>query len=314
MRLADAYREQKDFKNAEQAAETAVAATGGSRDMYFAPARLRTLAELETARGDVDGASQLYQRATDIIEGLVAAAPDEAARASLLAEMSPIFVDHFAVAAQRSNPAEAFRIIEQVRGRIVAERLLQPAFKEPQDTRTEDGIRRLKVQLVRTQATKQRRGLVDRLFFAEQARWTEVSQTSVRALDPSMDVTLANVQRQLHPNEAVLEYVLGETESFCLKIIRSASGIVQLAPRKNIEGHVEAYLAELKAKKDSSSESRTLFALLVQPLHLPSGFTSIIVVPDGVLHLVPFAALEQSSGAVRRQVFLPLGDDYFSRF
>ena len=297
MRLADAYREQKNFKKAEDAAETAVAATGGSRDMYFAPARLRTLAELETAVGQIDQASELYQRATDIIEGMVAAAPDEAARASLLAQMSPIFVDHFAIAAQRSSPAQAFRIIEQVRGRIVAERLLQPAFEEPRDTQTEDGIRRLKVQLVRTQAVKQRRDLIDRLFFAEQARWTDVSGNSIRGLDPSVDVTLADVQRQLHQNEVLVEYVLGQSESFCLRISRSASTIVKLAPRKNVETHVDAYLAQLKARKDSSSESRALFALLVQPLRLPPGLTSIIIVPDGVLHLLPFSALEQSSGS-----------------
>lgn len=148
IRLADAYRQQKDFKKAEQAAEAAVAATGESRDMYFAPAGLRTLADLEVAVGHMDRASELYQRATDIIEGMVASAPDRAARASLLTQMSPIFVDHFTIAAQRGGPAQAFRIIEQVRGRIVAERLLQPAVEEPRDTQTEDKIRRFKVQLV----------------------------------------------------------------------------------------------------------------------------------------------------------------------
>jgi CHAT domain-containing protein len=140
--------------------------------------------------------------------------------------------------------------------------------------------------------------LVDRLFFAEQARWTDVSVSGVPALDPSVDVTLADVQRQLHPNEAVLEYVLGETESFCLRINHSASTIVKLAPRKKIETHVNAYLTQLKAKKDSSSESQALFALLIQPLHLSAALTSIIIVPDGGLHLVPFSALEESSGAV----------------
>ncbi|MGI8960799.1 MAG: hypothetical protein ACR2IV_13755, partial [Bryobacteraceae bacterium] len=112
------------------------------------PAGLRTLADLEVAVGHMDRASELYQRATDIIEGMVASAPDRAARASLLTQMSPIFVDHFTIAAQRGGPAQAFRIIEQVRGRIVAERLLQPAVEEPRDTQTEDKIRRFKVQLV----------------------------------------------------------------------------------------------------------------------------------------------------------------------
>lgn len=295
IRLADAYRQQKDFKKAEEAAQTAVAATGGSRDMYYAPARLRTLAELEQAQGHLQQASELYQRATDIVEGLIAAAPDQGARASLMAAMSPIFVDHFAIAAQRTNVGDAFRIIEQVRGRIVAEKLLQPTFDQPRDTQTEDAIRRLKVQLVQAQTTRRRRDLVDRLFFAEQARWTEAPQNA-HALDLSVDITLPDVQRKLHANEVVLEYVLGDTDSFCLEISRSNAKITRLLPRAAIESHVHAYWAEMKARKDVSSESRSLFESVVQPLHLSAAWTSIIIVPDGVLHTVPFSALEASSG------------------
>lgn len=296
IQLADAYREEHDFEKAEGAAETAVAATGQSRDMYLAPARLRTLAEIEVALGRTKQASQLYQRATDIIEGMVANAPDSGARAALLAEMSPIFVDHFSLAAQEKNTRQAFHIIEQVRGRIVAERLLQPALDKPIDTQTEDRIRRLKVQLVRTQRVRQRRTLIDQLFFAEQARWTEISGANLRAIDPSIEITLVGVQRQLRQNEVILEYVLGETESFCLRISRSAVAISKLASRKNIEAQTRVYLAQLRSKKNPSSESRALFASLIQPMHLPPGLNSLVIVPDGVLHLVPFSALEENSG------------------
>ena len=293
IRLADGYREQKDFKKAVEAAQTAVAATGGSRDMYYAPDRLRTLAELEQAQGHLEQASELYQRATDIVEGLIAAAPDSA-RDALMAQMSPIFADHFAIAAHRANVGDAFRIIEQVRGRIVAEKLLQPSFDQPRDTQTEDAIRRLKVQLVQAQTGRRRRDLVDRLFFAEQARWTEASQSNAHPLHSSVEITLPAVQRQLHGNEVVLEYVLGDTDSFCLQISHSNARITKLIPRAVIESQVHAYLAEMKARKDVSSETQSLFESLIQPLQLSAAWNSIIVVPDGVLHTVPFSAIEES--------------------
>lgn len=297
IKLAGAYKEQNDLKDAAEAAQQAVTATGGSRDMYLAPARLRALAEVEEAVGHINKATQLYQRATDIIEGMLATAPDSAARAALLAEMSPVFESRFRLAAKRNNPGEAFRIIEQVRGRILAESLLRPATNESIDRQTEDRIRNLKIQLVRTEVPKVRRVLMDQLFFAEQARWTKISPgANLHALDSSTEISLSDVERALKPNEVVLEYVLGDTESFCLTIRRFRASIARLPSRGRIERVANAYISEVKSNRPSVSQGHLLFAALIQPLHLPAGLTSLIVVPDGILHLVPFSALQDSSG------------------
>jgi CHAT domain-containing protein len=275
----------------------AVGATGQSRDLYLAPGRLRTLAELELRLGHTEKASELYQRATDIVEGILVYAPDKSAKLAVLTEMSPVFTGHFKLAAQLNRPSLGFRIIEQVRGRIVAESLLQPTEREADDPQTEDAIRRLKVQLVRTDGASQRHALLDQLFFAEQARWTGLSRGNFHRVDPAAEITLRQVQGQLQKGEVILEYVLGDTESFCLKISASSSLIVKISPRKKIEMLAEAYLRRLKARKELPDDGHELFATLIEPLSLGPADTSIVIVPDGVLHLVPFGALRQNSGS-----------------
>jgi CHAT domain-containing protein/tetratricopeptide (TPR) repeat protein len=297
IKLAGAFREQRNLKNAEEAARLAVTATGGSRDMYLAPARLRVLADVEEAVGHLDKAAQLYQRATDIIEGMLLTAPDNAARAALLAEMSPVFESRFRLAAERGNTAEAFQAIEQVRGRILAGSLWRPQPGAMADGETEDRIRKLKIELVRTDVPRRRRVLMDQLFFAEQARWTKISPgTAVRALDPSTEIGLAQVERELRRNEVLLEYVLGESESFCLAVSRYRTSIVRLPARNRIESLADAYMTRVKSSKLSETQAHLLFAALIQPLHLPAHLNSVIVVPDGILHLVPFSALQDGSG------------------
>jgi len=297
MKLADLYRQQHDLRTAEAAASAAISATGGSSDIYLAPARLRTLAAVESALGRKAKADELLQRATDIVEGFVAHAPDLPVRSAILTEASAIFADHFALAANRGRRDEAFRIIEEIRGRIVAERLLHPAIPDVADIKTEDEVRRLKVSLVRARTQVQRRMLSDQLFFAEQARWTKLSEEKqFPSINPSFEIALGEVQRHLERHEVILEFVLGADHSFCLRISRFETKIVQLAPKAKIETAATDYLTQVKARQDCGKAARELHAELIEPLRLPQDVSSIIVVNDGVLNLIPFAALADQTG------------------
>jgi CHAT domain-containing protein/tetratricopeptide (TPR) repeat protein len=297
MKLADIYLLRHDIRKAELAAKAALEATGENGDLDLAPTRLRTLASLEVALGNKEKADALLQRATDIIEGFVTNAPDVSVRSAILTQMSPIFEDHFALAAERGRKAEGFHIIEQIRGRIVAESILRPKRIETADTQTEDRVRRLKVNLVKASTPLQRHTIVDQLFFAEQARWTDLSpDTPLPSINPASEATLSAVQHRLKFNEVILEYVLGERQSFCLEISRLDAKIIKLARREEIESIASTYVERIKAMKDASTDAQALAAAVVSPLNLPRNFSSIIIVPDGMLNLVPFQALPDSTG------------------
>jgi CHAT domain-containing protein len=108
-------------------------------------------------------------------------------------------------------------------------------------------------------------------------------------------VALPQVQESLHPGEALVEYVLGANDhSYALEITRGTVGIRTLPPRTEIDKLVRAYLASIKQKGDWEPLARKLFDILLAPA-LDNGVDSIIIVPDGSLHLVPFASLLDSA-------------------
>src|SRR5262249_51770276 len=96
----------------------------------------------------------------------------------------------------------------------------------------------------------------------------------------------------------ILEYVLDEPQSFCLRISRSAVSIVTLpAGRKHIEDLVEQYLTAVRTENSTGDRSGELFSTLIEPSVVGQKEQSrLIIVPDGKLHLLPFDALRDRQG------------------
>jgi CHAT domain-containing protein len=95
----------------------------------------------------------------------------------------------------------------------------------------------------------------------------------------------------------LLEYVLGETQSYCLRITRSAASIVVLpSGRKRIEEFVNDYLSTVRSRQPEIKPAESLFSALLEPVIRGEPQTKLIVVPDGKLNLLPFDALRDSEG------------------
>jgi tetratricopeptide (TPR) repeat protein len=163
--------------------------------------------------------------------------------------------------------------------------------------------------------TKERDALpegVERLSFAENVRRAAMEFVSLEASSGrpeqaliaadrirSWDLRLAasaaetmDVRRfreRLKPGVSILYYSIGDTESFAWVLRRTELSIHRLdAGRSTLQALVDAALAEPIA---SPSMAR-IGELVVAPVSVAlNGATEIVVVPDGPLHGVPFAAL-----------------------
>jgi len=125
--------------------------------------------------------------------------------------------------------------------------------------------------------------------------WTRGDVASERL--PVQPASLATVRGDLKPDEAVVEYVLDDPNSFCLSINKDGAHLQRLpAGRKEIERLTRAYIAEIREKRDGAEISKQLFTILVRPVHEPTHAARLIVVPDGVLNLLPFDALRGDDG------------------
>jgi CHAT domain-containing protein len=104
-------------------------------------------------------------------------------------------------------------------------------------------------------------------------------------------VDLSVLQRDLSPSEIVLEYVLDEPNSHVLAISRTTVKRYALKAKSELEKEAAQYRSEVMKQKTDDQLAQQLFNDLVKPVLEYRQAQSVIVVPDGKLHLLPFAAL-----------------------
>jgi len=300
---AEAYRSAGDLQKAEDRETQAMRAMARVGDRYHLPIHLALLADLKAKRGEFAEADQLYDRAADVVDGMLVGSPNDQVE-SLIANMGDVYVGHFGLAAmQLRNTRKAYEILEAARGRSIANTLRDPPTKDvPSDaigTNAKRQVNQIQLALLRETDPDARSKLLDRLFEAEQiltpvGRPRTELQEAARHPHP---VDLARLQSSLHPDEVVLEYVLAEPQSFCLRITRGTAAVSALpAGRRQIEQLVDSYLGDVRSKKPAIETGEKLYALLLQPIHSRESDSSLIIIPDGKLHVLPFDSLRDGRG------------------
>ena len=97
----------------------------------------------------------------------------------------------------------------------------------------------------------------------------------------------------------ILEYVLNEPHSFCLWISKNKAGMKTLSGgREQIESLTRKYLAAIREKRSDISLARQLYSVLVPTFDKEPLPDRLIVVPDGILHLLPFETLRDPSASL----------------
>src|ERR1700730_2151674 len=217
----------------------------------------------------------------------------------MIAAMSDIYVRHFVATVDKNDVPKAFRIVERARGRSVADLLWQHSSDRPSkpvDTSADRQIGSLQVQLMRADNRRRREELLGQLFEAEQRHALAVTG-HFKPYSVRRPVSLQTMQRALLKEELLIEYVIADPESYCLVATRSRAQLVPLrASRQRIEILVTDYLTQERARKSGEDKARQLYALLFGPIQALGSNPRIVVIPDGILHLLPFDALRTPSG------------------
>src|SRR5439155_3364838 len=286
-------------------AAKAIAIMRHVEDRNHLPQHLNLLADLEARKGNFERADQLYSEATDVIDALLVNVTRRQLKSSLIASLSDAYVEHFELAATEfSNPSKAYEVIEDARGRAIADTLrgeLETLSSADEiSTEAQQEINRIQLALLHGANREGRQSLLDRLFAAEQLLSPVPKPDSPlkAASNRRRVVPLRTVQASLRSEEMLLEYVLGKSQSYCLRISRTAVAILVLpAGLTRIERLVEDYLAAVRSRQSEFVVSNELFSLLLRPaIDQESRTKKLIVVPDGKLHVLPFDGLKDDEG------------------
>lgn len=299
--LARIYQGAGDIEKAEHTAARGVDASQKVGERYEMPQRMALLAKLKVDRGKFAEADQLFEKAEDIVDGLLVSVTSPNARTSLVGVMSQIYVDHFALAvASLNNPVRAFEVLERGRGRTAADVLRsrdrRPAGALGARTAHEREIARLQIRLMHVSSKNERSEILERLFEEEQGLTGSKLHQMPRVIGQGRPIEISQLQQGLRPDEAILEYALGEPNSYCLLIHKDGIQVLRLASAGRIEAAVDAYLSQVRARKPASEAAKLLYQMLLGQVPEELHKRRLILVVDGRLHLLPFDALMSERG------------------
>ena len=264
-------------------------------EIYLSPRLLARKAEVLARLGRTKEAQTLYQKAADLIDAFLLHAPTPGIERDLIAQLGNVYSGFFNLLCNQNRYSEAFHVLEKARGRIEGQALEHHQAIDPTHlSSAEQSLALLNTQLLQTDDPSKRSQLLGNISTTE-SRFDKSALAERTAISP---VALAELQRDLAGQEVVLEYSLDDTQSYVLAVTHSTVQRYALGPRREIEDAAAAYRRLLSKGKVDPTLAGTLFnkVLRVAPEYRTKH--SIIVVPDGKLSLLPFAALMDGASYV----------------
>jgi CHAT domain-containing protein len=291
--LAKAYEHVGRFEEAMQAIDAAITANRQTpAEIYFVPRNLAIKADIAAKAGKRADAETLYQRGSEVLEVLLRNVPTPAMERELQSEVADLYSGNFNLLAADGRLADAFQVIERAHGRIEAQSLWYDKLKPPQpETAEERTFNSLELKLLDTSDSKQREVVLQRIYDTEQKL---PSYTPGPFREP---VSADALQRQLSLDEVLLEYVLSEPSSSVLAITRDAIRRYLLPSRATIDQYGKEYLHSIGKKQSDLKAGQALYAALMPEAPEITAARTLIIVPDGVLNVLPFAALVDKQGS-----------------
>jgi CHAT domain-containing protein/predicted negative regulator of RcsB-dependent stress response len=274
---------------------------------YYLARAARRRGEFETARSQLEAAlkvvdaQRLDLRRSDLRQTFSATVDD----------VEDEYVDVLAELASADPTGDwdvrAFEARERARGRSLRDELAESRLgirqgADPSLLREEDALR----DRLRAAVARQQGGGVPAAAAADLERTIGVLQASLA--DVTARLRLASPRYAslsqpeplgvdavraalLNDDSALLYYALGERRSFLWVVTRTSLERHALPARKEIERLAHRSLAAASVGRSVTRDLATLGRVLLTPAAHRLDVSRVVIVADGVLHLVPFAAL-----------------------
>jgi CHAT domain-containing protein/Tfp pilus assembly protein PilF len=322
--LGRVHAAEGDYVKAKALLEEALGAKRKTGDATGQMTALFHLARAARDEGDLAAARRHIEAAVALVESIRTTLRSGALRASYggsVREVYELYIDILARGHEREPQAgldrESLRASERARARGLLELLAaaqvdvragaEPALREREKSlqaelgaKLDQQVRLLSRKHTPEQAEATARE-VETLIAAYDEVRTRIQSASPRyaALTQPAAVELEEVQRELLDADTVLlEYAVGKDRSFVWAVTHDAIALHPLPGAAVIEDAVRATGRAMStrapsaaAERDLSRQLAALSKMLLGPVAGVLGDRRLVVVPDGVLHYLPFGAL-----------------------
>ncbi len=278
---------------------------------------LYNVAYLERNRGNLNEAFTQMKAAIEIIEKLRTNVVSQQLRASYFATVQDeykLYID-LLMQLHKTNPnkgydAQALHASERARARSLLELLTEANanIRQGVNPKLLDEERDLQQQLSAAEYNREQllkgqytnkqlneiKQQIETLLTRLQQLEGEIRVNSPRyaALKYPQPLNLQQIQQQvLDDNTLLLEYSLGEERSYLWAVTKTGITSYELPPRADIETVAQEFYKQLKSEAGSIEEGMKLSQMLLAPVVNQLGNKRLLIVGDGALQSIPFAAL-----------------------
>jgi CHAT domain-containing protein/tetratricopeptide (TPR) repeat protein len=292
-----------------------------NKDRYAEADSLYNLARLENTAGNLEAARQSIELAignSEIIRAQLLGKSHRTSYLSILKKYYELEIELLVRLSERSADTalleQAWQTHEKIRARSLMENLIESGLNvsefAPKDFFAKEQILLEEIaaaELKRTEAIKEKNPLAQKSAesaLSKKLDEYEALQENFRQKNPQIsavnqpqDFSLADARKLLDEETAILEFALGEQQSYVWVIRKNSFKLAKLPPKSVINQTVREFyvaLTDRAAKTDktilekSQSLSREILAPIADDLQTSK---QIVVIADGALQLIPFAAL-----------------------
>jgi CHAT domain-containing protein len=283
---------------------------------------LGNISNLYSSQNKLFDALQNINVAIQIIESLRSELKNDALKTSYFASVQVYYQIKTEILMQlhRQQPtkgydAAALETIDQSRARVLRELLIQananikkdiaPDLLKQEQTLNQT-LNAKETQLVQLSSQPNQAAQIPALNQAIATLYAQRDdlQNTIRATNPAYaniqypkPTTLAQIQQQIDPDTLMLQYSLGETESYLWVISNNTLKTYILPKLTDIEQTATTFRKELIAQLPAPKSATQLTQQLLTPAAADLGNKRLVIIPDGILHTIPFAALNTPNSA-----------------
>jgi CHAT domain-containing protein/tetratricopeptide (TPR) repeat protein len=272
-------------------------------------------------RGDLPKAAEQLRAAVNAVEGVAAGVRLEERRAGFLADKWQVYAALALVEQARGRAAETFAVSERMRGRQMLALLARGrVVSRSRTSEREQDLRRRITELTEEiagsapVAGSHREPAAPRRSLAVAREALDAAQKAYAALladmresDPAYAAMVAaepidwrTAASRLGDDEALVEYLVTDSASSALVVTRDTVAAFDLnADRRQLSALVD-FVRDAMGRPDTTAAPlwraplHRLYQLLIEPVEesgLLAGKRTIVIVPHGDLHFLPFGAL-----------------------
>jgi CHAT domain-containing protein/Tfp pilus assembly protein PilF len=291
---------------------------------------LAALASVLRDQQQLDAAAQFYAQAVSALDKQTARlGGSEAVRSGFRSNHSDIYRDYIDLLLAQQKPERAFEVLEHSRARVLLEMLAaahvdihkgaDPSLLEQERSlgislaaESDRRLRLLEAKNSEKQVTLLSKEIEDleKQYQAVEER-LRLGSPGYAALTQPRPLTVSEIQQLLDDDTVLLEYVLGQKGSFVFAVASRSLGVYKLPEREKIESQAKYFYKMLTARNLSlpsetaaSKQLRVtksdagfmdaasaLSRMLIGPVTSDLNHKRLVVVSDGAVQYVPFAAL-----------------------